>query len=557
MTPDQEAEAIEIELELRKRRGTGGAPAADVEVVDAVPPEAKPAVDWAAMKPAERLGLMAEKFPEYLKREVIGDAKAAEGIAERSVPIAVGQFVGRLTRIPAADRILGALGGAIGETVAEYREGGDIKPGRVAGAAVSGLVRGKPLAKAPTSEVVKEAGKYATQGVTSKTVETVVDEGRLPTVGEAATAAGTAAIGAPAAKVLSVDISKSRRPALYGMEDEILRDLKKEGVVVPPHEVVGGFDTLSSFGGKAALHQDAAKRNQFVWQKLAREDIGLSKESLPIRPSELLAKREQLGAPYREIQTIQKEAQAQLEDRLSTAAKMPSQMEAEQFLNEPAMAESIRILKTLAAANVDDLKAARAAAAKAREAFFVNKDPTAYEPWQKAKALAEDLEEAIDRAGQSLRDDKLLARLREARVQIAKTYAVEEALNPGNGFVDPAAFGRQLLEDKHSRAISGNLEKIAKFQLAFRREAVEAGRVPAPGVGNVGAMATTGMASRGDAPGIIGAVGNMTIGPFARPFLLSDMVQGRMLDPIDRQNFSAVMARYITETAAERSAETR
>lgn len=506
---------------------------------------------WENLGTMDRLNLMALSLPKFLGDEILGASRKVEGVAERAVPTSLGQFLGRVTRIPGADRLGGAVGAMAGEALAESREGEGIKPGRLVSAGISGLVTGKSLAGAGAAKVAGEAAKYAGVGAAGQTAETVIDEGRLPTAGEVAVSAGASALGAPAARVLSKATPATGRDAIYDVEMETLRDLRKEGVVIPPHEIGAGSDFVSSIGGKAALQQEAAKRNQFVWQKLAREEIGLSKESLPIRKSELESIRRDSGAPYREIQTIQREAKQHLQSRLAEIAKEADPHAAMIKMEEPAMKESLSILNILASADVDALKKARFDAQRARSAFQAG-DPNAYQTWQNAKAQAEALEDAIERAAGSLRDTTLLPRLKDARQKIAKTYAVEDALNPGNGFVDPLSFGRQLV---NGEPLSGNLEKIAKFQLAFRREAVEAGRVPAPGVGNLGSMMTTGMASQGDAPGVIGAVVNATAGRAARPILLSDLVQDSMLTPKERQNLSASLARYLAEESAQELSE--
>lgn len=503
---------------------------------------------WENLSPMERVGLLALSLPKYVKEEVVGKA---EGVAERAIPPALGQFLGRVTRIPGLDRLGGAIGGAGGELLAEVREGGDIKPGRVLAAAGSGAITGKPLAGAGMNEVTKEGLKYAGAGLGGELAAEIVDEGKLDP-SRLAAAAGSSFVGAPAARALSSrSVVQTPDDALNALRDQTFRDVRKWGVVVPPSELGKGSDMLASAAGKAATQQQAAKMNQFAWQKAAREDIGLSPQGVPIRPSELKDLRTELGAPYREIQTIQREAKQHLDERLRALAKESDPHAAMIAMEQPAMKESLSILNTLASADVDALKSARNAAQRSRRAFFAG-DPNAYEPWQTAKAQAEQLEDAIERAAASLKDETLLSRLKESRQAIAKTYSVEDALNVGNGFVDPLSFGRQLA---NGEPLTGNLEKIGKFQLAFRREAVEAGRVPAPGVGNLGSQLSVGMASQGDAPGMIGAVANATIGRAARPFLLSDMVQDAMLNPVERQNFAAVMARYLAENEAESLAE--
>lgn len=504
----------------------------------------------AAMDPFEKRNMRALR-PTDEEARATTDAVANMGI--RSGAGAVGQAAGAATGpfAPVAIPALGAISNAIGEYIALKREGKPASLGKILGAAVTGAIPGAPLAGAGAKAVVREGGKLALGELASATTESVVDRGELPSAGEAAMRTGGAFAGAALSKVLARPAGRSVEDTLNEVRDESFRNVREFGIVVPPSELGKGSNTVASIAGKAPTTQQAAKQNQFGWQKAVREDLGLGRDALPIRESELLALRDQAAVPYREIQTIQSEAKQQLEEHLTALSREADPHAAAMALDQPAMKESISILTTLAAADVNALKESRKAMQRSRKAFF-NGDPSAYEPWQKAKAESDALEGAIERAAVSLKDDKLLSRLRESRAKIAKTYSVEDALNPGNGFVDPAVFGRQVL---NGEPLTGNLEKIAKFQLAFRREAVEAGRVPAPGVGNLGSMLTTGMASQGDAPGMIGAVANATLGRAIRPFLLSDFVQDAMLSPQERQNFSAQMARFLAEQEAEGASE--
>lgn len=479
------------------------------------------------------------------------DAAASMGI--RSGGPALGQAAGAMTGplSVAAVPVLGGIGGAISEYIALKREGKEADLGKIIAAAISGAVPGVSMAKAGAGQVAKEGAKYAAGELAAKTAETVIDQGELPSAGEAVGAVAGGAGGAALGRVMSRVAAKTSDQALNELRDQSFRDVRKWGIVVPPSEMGKGSDTVASIAGKAATTQEAAKRNQFGWQMAAREELGLGAEALPIRKSELEAIRDAEGAPYRKIQDIREGAVAELEQRLAALSKEADPHAAAMAFDTPETRAELETLTTLAAADVDALKESRKAMQRHRKDFFSG-NPEAYEPWQKAKAQSEALENAIEKAAAIIPDKALPAQLKAARQKIAKTYSVENSLNPGNGFVDPAEFGRQLM---NGEPLSGNLEKIAKFQLAFRREAVEAGRVPAPGVGNLGAQLSTGMASQGDAPGMIGAVVNATAGRAARPFLLSDMVQNDLLNPVERQNFAAVMARYLAENEAEKLAE--
>jgi hypothetical protein len=443
----------------------------------------------------------------------------------------------------------GALGGAAGEVLGSAIEGETPGFGRVLAAAGTGAIPGASLAKAGAREIGKEAIKLGAANLGSTVVEKAIDEGRLPTVEEAAVSTAGGVLGAPASKIFSKVVSA--RAPLYDLEMETAREMRKRGFVIPPHEIGEGSDTLSSIGGKYALQQEAAKRNQFPTQVMARETLGLSKEAVPIRISELKALRDSLAAPYRDIQAIQKSARDQLDQLMAKLNSSSDAHAVEIAMNEPATKELVQRLQTLAAADVDQLKIVRDLQKSARKSFF-NGNPQAYDTWQNAKEQASKLEDVIEEAASMSGDAKLLERLRHSRQKIAESYSVEEALNPGNGFVDNAILGRQLL---NGEPLSGNLEKLGRFAVAFRREAVESSRVPAPGVGNLGAQMSTAMMSQGNPAGVVGGIINATAGRVVRPFLLSDMMQNQFVNPVTAQNFSAAMARYMAEKSAEEAAE--
>lgn len=570
MSPEEEIEAIQIEMELRRRKRDSSSPVVssttteevavetpqgDVAVDASVQTdEAEPKKNWEAMTPRERFGLMVSKFPQYAKKEVLGAAEAGKGMAVRTAGPTLGQFIGRYTKIPGADRVLGAVGGAIGEGVAQSMEDEPMRIGAIGGAALSGAILGKPLSPSSTvREVATEGGKYAAANVAESTVGSLYDRGELPSTGEVAADVVAGGLGAKGAQILSQvpDFSaaarQTERQRMMKMRNDAFKAVQKEGIVLPPHELGEGSDIIASIGGKAALSQDSSIRQAPAWQRMVREDLGLSKEALPISRNDLKNLREDLAAPYKELDVIHKESKKQLEERLSALSKISDPREAEIIADSTAMRESLAILEKWTGADVEALKKARNRAQNAFDSFKKG-DPNAYEPWQAAKAEAAAIEQAIEDAALSLGDDKLLNRLRDSRKKIAQSYTVEEALNPATGLVDPAVFGKQL---DFGEPLTGNLKKIADFQLAFNRDAVEATRVPNPNVNNLGSMNSLQQASRGDLAGGVGAVVGSTMGKPVRSYLLSDFVQKGLLQGGEKQNFASALARYLSENSLE------
>ncbi len=551
LTPQQEAEAIQIELELRSRSGNNALTSPTATDEPKPDPNEELKKLWSEAGPIDRIKLLfqrggiGKKFVQNAGEVV----DAPINVALEAGGPAAGQSVGAMTGpfAPAMVPILGGLGGMAGDAIAQARGNEPFSTGRMLGAGVTGAIPGAPLANAGAKQVALAGAKYAAGNLAGKAVETEIDRGELPTAAEAGISAGTGLLGAGLGKLFSKASPAAADDLLYASRNKVFEELRKEGVVVPPHELDRGIDAVSSVGGKAALQQQAAKQNQFVWQKLAREEIGLSKEALPISIGDLENVRAQYGEPYREIQTISTEAKQQIKDRLEVIAKESDPHQAMTMLEEPATKNSLEILGKLAAADVDALKAARFNAQKAYDSFKAG-NPIAYDEWVAQRDLAEKLESQIEEAAASLRDSTLSTRLKVARKKIAQTYSIQDSLNRATGLVDPVYLGRQL---DRGDALSGNLKKIAEFQMAFNREAIDAGRVPSPGVGNLGAMNAMQQASRGNAPGVIGAITGATIGAPTRTYLLSDFMQDSMLNPVERQNFAASFARFLANDHPE------
>jgi hypothetical protein len=318
----------------------------------------------------------------------------------------------------------------------------------------------------------------------------------------------------------------SPQEALNKQRTASFRALRGEGVVLPPSDMVErGSDMMGSIGGKAAMQQQASLKNAPTWNRLAREEIGL-KGALPITDKTLDAVRSTAYEPYDTIQRISREAKTKLEKLKKDNLTAPGGHEL--AVQEAAAASAMNPLMIQAAADVDALKLARFKSSKAYDAFKAG-NPAAYETWQAAKAEADRLNENIFAAAESIGDKNLVKRLNEARTLIAKSYSIQRAINPGSGLVDPSEFGRQL---RDREPLSGNLKKIGDFQLSYYKDAVEAGRVPAPGVNNLQAQIGMAMASQEGGSGkLMGAI-NSTIGKPVRAALLSETMQDRYAKPL-------------------------
>ena len=306
-------------------------------------------------------------------------------------------------------------------------------------------------------------------------------------VGALAPAAGLAAYNAARAPSLA------RQESQNAVRDSTLRDARQEGYVVPPSASGGGgvSKTLESFGGKAAMGQKAAVKNQQVTNALARKEIGLTKDA-PITQEVLDNLRYKLAAPYREVAKVS-----------PTAAKALERLQETRLNSKLAWQEYNR-------------QGAR----------------TAYKEAKAFDAEADVLEKVIGREALKAKQPELLADLRSARTSIAKVHDVDRALNAATGDVSAKVLGKAF--DK-GKPISGGLRTAGRFAEAFPAYAREGAVVPSPDVSATNLMAS----------GMLGYGGFQAMGPYgltmaAIPFMRGGTRAGLLSGPAQ----NAVMPSY-------------
>jgi hypothetical protein len=448
-----------------------------------------------------------------------------------------GQIAGGAIGGPPGVVIGGAIGGGAGNAAAQMRqrrmgERDKFSFGEMGGAAVAAMIPGTNLAKAPAGAVVREMGKQAGGNMIAKAVETGVGpEHRLPTAKEMAMAGGMAGVGVGAGKFLD----KARVPTAYeeamAGRDAVLRRLRPEKVVVPPHEIDRGSDMISTWGGLTPLQKEAIKKNQPIWNRMAREELGYT-GSHPLLDEKgsaenfFKAARKESYEPYETLQAVVKDAKAKVADIEANKFRISDPHELAAARNDPETRKILDPLVIQASADVDVLKKAREDVFAAYQAL---KAGGSYEVWQAAKIKVDMLEANIDEAAKIIGDNGLAKRLKESRTRIAKSYNIQEATNPSSGLVDDSVFGKLKLE---GAPLSGKLLDMADFALTFRREAVEAGRVQAPGVGNIGAHFAAAAIAGGANPTSLMAGSGIPLmrGPI-RSVLLSQFMQDYYAKP--------------------------
>ena len=111
-------------------------------------------------------------------------------------------------------------------------------------------------------------------------------------------------IGATIPAVGSAITSMRGTPTMNPTQAATLQEGRQAGYVVPPSTVNPSFlnNRLESLAGKAAVGQEAAKRNQDVSSALAAQSLGLPKDA-PVTPGSIAKVRDQAGLAYTDVAT--------------------------------------------------------------------------------------------------------------------------------------------------------------------------------------------------------------------------------------------------------------
>lgn len=482
----------------------------------------------------DRIGAVPPPAPREPMTAIEQAADTAKSVAIKGGFTGVGQALGASTGLaaPVAVPLFGGIFGGAGYLVDQARKGEDVRGGELltemAGSAIGGP------ATAIGKGVVREAAFQGLTNVGLKAVQVGMDEGRSINLKEGASAfalgagadIGARSVGKGANAFLDGGRPKADDNAWWGGVTGTLAKLRKEGIMIAPHTVERGSDTMSSIGGKAALEQTMAKRNNRIYNRMAREDIGLRGE-LPIYDETLESVRNNAAAPYEEIQRISEEAKVQLEKLRKDINDSAAGDSIQEKVLEAQARGTMDPLVVQAGANVEFLKGYRKEAKAAWDEVRAN-TPGAYDKWQAAVAKADAMEAQIEKAGELTGNKKLVEQLRESRRIIAKTHAIQEAINPVSGWLDPVIIGRM----RQARIpLDGKLKLIGDAQLVFSKESRLANKVPAPGVDNIKTQfALTGLA-HGSAAGTAASIGQTFVGAAPRWLYQRQWLQDELAKP--------------------------
>jgi hypothetical protein len=264
--------------------------------------------------------------------------------------------------------------------------------------------------------------------------------------------------------------------------DETRARAEAEGYTFPPEGWAA--ERLMSIGGKAAVGQELALRNQKVTNTIARREAGL-RPNEPISRATLKEARTRIEEPYREVARLSPDAKTALEQ----------------------------------------LKQARYEARQQHNFADRSGNPQARAEGRRLTAEAEAWEQILEQEAQKLGRPELVPRLREARQASAKNRLVDEAVNVGSGDVDAQVIGRHL---DRGDPLTGGLETIGRLAQSAKAITREASGIPTPGVSKAEALAAGMFGLMGQQTGMgLFAAGLPLVSSPARRIALSKLMASR------------------------------
>lgn len=306
---------------------------------------------------------------------------------------------------------------------------------------------------------------------------------------------------------------------------------REAGYVAPPGSVKTNPVThlLESLGGKAATQQVASAKNQSVTNALVRDELGIPKNAA-ITPQVLNRLRNTAGSVYAEVSKAGGivKTDTQYADEIGSLLKKSADI-AEDF-PDANVASGAEVEKLVQSLTREQFKTSSALAylkelrkqASSNLSFVNSADPAKKALGLAQREAAGALEDMVMRNLQAQGRGDLAQKFDGARRLIAKTYSVENALNPSTGNVAARQLATQLRKGK---PISGKLKIAADFAGAFPKATEE--------------LRHSGSVSALDA--LVAAGGAATVHPAAlawpaarfgaRQFLLSSPVQNALLQP--------------------------
>jgi hypothetical protein len=277
--------------------------------------------------------------------------------------------------------------------------------------------------------------------------------------------AATPAIG----KVINYVGDIIRGPQASKGIQEAAKDVVQSGYTIPPTQVKPSLlnRVIEGIAGKTTTAQNASFINQQVTNRLSAKALGLPEDTV-ISPELLKTIRTDAGQAYENLR---------LSGRVKTSPKFVQALDNIEPYRD-AKAASADFVSPEAKPIIDAIDSLKTPSFDVKSAVSkINllRD-NADEAFNQGKSLlgranreaSEVLENTIENYLANTKQTELLDKFREARQTIAKTYSVENALNPKTGTVDARKLATQLRDKK---PLTGELKEIGEFGAAFPKAA--------------------------------------------------------------------------------------
>lgn len=324
------------------------------------------------------------------------------------------------------------------------------------------------------------------------------------------------------------------------MADSTLQGAKAAtdlGYVIPPSQVKPTLAnrTIEGFAGKISTAQNASLANQGVTNSLIQKGLGLPADQ-PLTVDALKAIRNTAGAVYDAVGTsgLIKPTQA-YSDALDKIIA-PYQTAASGFPGakpNPIIAE-ITALKS----PEFDASSALAKIKELREGADSAYGKGDKDIGKALKSAANALEDTIDtHLQQTGAAPDVLQKFRDARQLIAKTYSIENALNPTSGNVDANKLAAAL---KKGKPLSGELKQVAEFAGQFPKATQipeKMGSLPQVSPLDFSASALTSAATANPL-----YMAGVLARPAVRKLALSGMIQNKLSTPVTNSSVTNALS---------------
>lgn len=392
-------------------------------------------------------------------------ADAVAGVANKGLDVAMGE--GQGFRFPkqaqALDNALTKAGLPQPET-AQERVVGDATSALASGAGVVGL--GQALAKGAAAPVTRAVGETLAKGPGVQLTSGATSAGAAGATREAGgseaaqLAAGVAGAIAPSVMMprrVVTDTGRQTRAAA--------QKAAEQGYVLPPADLSPGLvsEALSGFSGKIKTAQVASARNQNVSNSLARKALGVA-DDVDLNVDTLENIRRTAAGAYAPVASsgVVSPGKAYASALDNALSPFTSQGKSFPGARVPKVVDDINALKSGQFDAGDGLNMIRTMRENADIAYRAGEAMSGKAYKQAASALEDAIEDHLKSLGQPGGD--LLKNFRNARQTIAKTYTVQNALNPQTGNVNAVKLAADLAKGK---PLTDELRTVAEVGQAF------------------------------------------------------------------------------------------